>query len=200
MWKSSLFCASVFFLSTALVSGSNEFDVLSIADVPFPVSPFSDFAAVINATHDQAISEFTVCYRFLLTSYNNGFNAIIMAPNDGSRYYYQETIGFNTGFEYEGFQAIHYMLFRNVTGGGLGDRAHPVYHHTLLPRFVQTSKWVNSCNSYSSSLQKLHLYHDGLKAFSYHYKDKQDNPLPANMFEITRIGINLRGLFTDLNI
>ena len=120
MWKSSLFCVSVFLLSTALVSGNNELDVLRIADVPFPTS--SDFGAVINATRQQQISEFTVCYRFQLTSYNDQWNTIISAPNDGSRYYYQEMIGFNTGFEYEGYQAIHFMLFRNVTGGGLGDR------------------------------------------------------------------------------
>ena len=194
----SLFCILVFLLFTAYVLGNDEFDVLRIADVPFPY--YSDFAAVINATHTQKISEFTVCYRFLLTSYNSFWATTISAPNDGSRYGYLETIGFDTGYENEGYQAIMYILYRNVTGGGIGNRGHPVVHHTNLPRNVQTSKWVNSCTSYSSLLQKLHLYHDGLKAFSYHYKDKQDNALPANMFEITKIGANLRGMITDLNI
>ena len=145
--------------------------------------------------HSQEISEFTVCYRFLLNSYNDGWTRLIRSEKEKSRYVYYEALGNgDTGFEYEGYQALAYMLFRNVTGGGLGNQAHPVYHHTLLPRNVPTSRWLNSCNSYSSSLQKLHLYHDGLKAFSYHYKDEEENSLPANLFEKTEIGTNMRDL------
>ena len=44
------------------------------------------------------------------------------------------------------------------------------------------------------------MYHDGLKVFRYLHKDIQDNPLPANLFEDLKIGLNLRGLITDLNI
>ena len=145
----SCFCFSLLKIFGALVSGYEEFYVLNIEDLPFPLS-YADSAAVINITHSQKISEFTVCYRFFVISYNNGWQLLIQARSENSRYFYRESLGGgDTGFEYEGYQALSYLLFRNVTGEGLGGRAHPVYHHTLLARNVPTSKWVSSCNSYS---------------------------------------------------
>ena len=55
-------------------------------------------------------------------------------------------------------------------------------------------KWVHTCIAYSSYLQKIHLYVDGLKPFSYQYTDEEDNPLPSTLFANTDLGQNMRGL------
>ena len=176
--------------------------VLTIKNVPFPESFVP--AANLNVTHTKEIAEFTFCYRFLITSYNEQWNRLILARQPHKYCYYEESFGFNTGFEFEGYQPIHHLVDRNVTGGGVGKGrgrgAHPMYHHTLLARNIQTGKWVHTCNAYSSSLQKMHLYIDGLKAFSYQYTDEEDNPLPSTLFANTDIGQNMRGLVTDMNI
>ena len=176
-----------------LVICQEQFDVLKITNVPFPSS--SVFAVSLNATHDKDIVEFTVCYRIQITSYNDGWLGILHA-NKG----YMEAFGYKTGIEFEGYQSTHFEISRKIPGGGLGGRALPVYHNPLLPRFIQTGKWHKSCASYSSKLHKFHVYQDGLKAFSYNFKDENENPLPATFFDSVRLGQNMRGLLTDLNI
>ena len=87
----SCFCFSLLKIFGTLVSGYEEFDVLRIEDVPFPTS-YADNAAVINITHSQKISEFTVCYRFFVTSYNSFWQGIIGASNpEKYRYMYFES-------------------------------------------------------------------------------------------------------------
>ena len=79
----SLSGITVLLTCTGLAYSNNDglIDVLSIEDVPFPMS--TDYAAVLNVTHTQEISEFTVCYRFLITSYNdNGFTLIYSSKID----------------------------------------------------------------------------------------------------------------------
>ena len=62
---------------TVLCSDAKQFDVLKISDVPFPSIPWgegdgkSTGIATINATYKTSISDYTVCYRFLLESYND---------------------------------------------------------------------------------------------------------------------------------
>ena len=51
----SCFCLALLKILGALVSGDEEFDVLNIEDLPFPLS-YADSAAVINITHSQKIS------------------------------------------------------------------------------------------------------------------------------------------------
>ena len=186
----------------AAVNGQDQFDVLKITNVDFPFA--TGFAATFNATYDQEIAEFTVCYRFLITSYNDGWMWTFYSPKLGTWEWdqkgYHETFGYGTGLESEGYQSVWFTLFRNIPGGGLGDKAMPVYHAPLLPRFLQTGKWYNSCTSYSSKLRKLHLYQDGLKAHSYQYNDQEENPLRPTFFEVVKLGQNMRGLMTDVNI
>ena len=172
-------------------SSKNEFDVLSITNVA------AEYVATVNVAYDQDIPEFTVCYRFLISAYNN-FWVWILNSKDEKGYF--ETIGFQTGLEDEGYQSTMYVLYRNIPGGGLGTRAFPYMHHNLLPKNVQTSKWCNSCTSYSSTLHQIHMYHDGLKVFSYNYTDEKEDPLASNLFDHLRIARNFRGQFTDLNI
>ena len=105
MRTSSLSCLFLFFVFVAIVTGNDEFDVLTIEDVPFPSSN-ADNAAAIKIVHNQKISEFTVCYRFLLTSYNDGWTRLIRATSTKYRNFYYEQLSFNTGFESEGYQAL----------------------------------------------------------------------------------------------
>ena len=60
--------------------------------------------------------------------------------------------------------------------------------------------WIHMCSSYSSKLNKIQIFQDGLKVYSFHYKDPQDIPLPTNTFEMTKLCRNMRGLISDVNI
>ena len=73
---------SVVILPWAHGNGSDQFDVMSITNVPFPLS-FGIVAATLNATQEQEISEFTVCYRFQITSYNDIWNFMFNAKKVG---------------------------------------------------------------------------------------------------------------------
>ena len=44
------------------------------------------------------------------------------------------------------------------------------------------------------------MVQDGLKVFNFTYGDEKEDPLPNTSFDIIRIGSNMRGLFTDLQI
>ena len=198
----NFFASLVFFPSQWVLTQEEQLDVLNISNVPFRSS--SLFGATINATQNQEISEFTVCHRFQFYSYNDHWTSIFEAKKAGTINWdekgYYETLGFKTGFEVAGYQSTSFTLYRNIPGGGLANRAFPVYHHVLLPREIQTQKWYSSCCSYSSKLQRIHMYHDGLKVFSYQYKDEQEKPLRSNFFENIQIAKNMRGFYTDLNI
>ena len=87
-----------------------------------------------------------------------------------------------------------------MPGGGLGNRAYPYWHAVNLAKNMETKKWFSFCTSYSSKLQRIHQYQDGLKVFSFQFTDEKEDPLFANTFSKIEIGGNMRGLFTDLNI
>ena len=116
------------FYCVSHIQGSTEFDVISITNVPFPSS--SDPAASISVPYSHEIPEFTICYRFLITFYNDLYTSIFSAKHtsnpltwDGR--YIMEEIGFNTGFEYQGYQILFSYHHRIVPGGGLGGLAYP---------------------------------------------------------------------------
>ena len=73
------FYFALFSTFTALVLGQDKFDVLSVENVPFPES--SHIAAVFSAPFTQDISEFTVCNRFMFTSYNDLWTKTLVAYN-----------------------------------------------------------------------------------------------------------------------
>ena len=55
----------------------DQFEVLNVANVPFPSS--SGVAASFNALHSEDIAEFTICYRFLIESYNDLYIILVRA-------------------------------------------------------------------------------------------------------------------------
>ena len=44
------------------------------------------------------------------------------------------------------------------------------------------------------------MFKDGIKAYGFNFIDKEELPLPYNAFETVRIGKNMRGLISDVNI
>ena len=191
------------FCCVSQVQASTEFDVISITNVPFPSS--SEPAASISVPYSHEIPEFTICYRFFITFYNDRFLRIFSAkhtsnplPWDGR--YIMEEIRFNTGFEYQGYQILFSYHHRIVPGGGLGGLAYPTYFIGNLPRNIKTGTWNHFCVSYSSKLHRRHNFINGQKVSSFKYLDDVEDPMPASTFENIVIGINMRGIFTDLNI
>ena len=81
-------------------------------------------------------------------------------------------------------------MHRNIPGGGLSNKAGPQHHHYCLARNVDISKWYHMCTSYSSTLQRMHMYQNGLKVHSYHFTDEEDLPLPSYAFKNSMIGWN----------
>ena len=200
----------IFFTSFLLTNiifccDSFEFDVLRISEVPFPLSPWEwgvQGIASINASYSKSINEYTICYRFFVESYNDGeLNTIRAYTGEdlGKDYVIDRFGAYGSGLESEGLQGGWLGISRNVTGGGLGGKNMPWYHIYTLPKDIDISKWYQLCYSYSNSLNQLHLYLDGLKAFSYKYED-DSQPLPHNAFENIRMGHNMRGSLTDLQI
>ena len=58
-------------LLSVLSSGwCQQFDVLKVSDVEFP--RYFKYAASTSAPYNKNITEFTVCYRILIESYNDG--------------------------------------------------------------------------------------------------------------------------------
>ena len=140
----SQYIAYFLLLLSANISAENHFEVLSISNVPFPTS--SDAAATLNASYSEVIEEFTVCYRFLVSFYNDGWLTLIRAhPKDNSfwdvRRLYEEYIGFNTGLEYEGFQYGGRTLYRNLPGLEFPEVPLPIWLEVNLPISVKTGKW-----------------------------------------------------------
>ena len=105
-----------------------------------------------------------------------------------------------TGFDLDGLQASLTYLVRDIPDGGIGNRSFPVWHHGVLPRFMETGKWFHFCLAYSSIEHIMHRYQDDHKMFSFHYTDTIVRPFPPTLFDNLSLGKNLRGLITDLNI
>ena len=57
-----------------------EFSVLKISKVPFP--SYAQYVARTSAPYHTNISEFTVCYRLQIESYNEGLFTVVTATED----------------------------------------------------------------------------------------------------------------------
>ena len=91
----------------------NYFDVLKAGNVPFPRADPQWFAAQVNAPYFKDIPEVTVCFRFMVESFNEGFAKIFSAqiPNydtpDGGDGYIAVFLGIDTGFEVAGYHSLY---------------------------------------------------------------------------------------------
>ena len=139
--------------------------------------------AVVNASFNKEIVEFSFCYRILIDFYNDDFMILFDArkPFTGSPYnedgrFYREDTAFYSGFEIDGLMFEYGFLWRNIPGGGIGNRFMPFWHHLVLPRFMEPGEWFHYCTSYSSLNHIIHKYQDGLKVFSHLYADDVENP------------------------
>ena len=194
---------------TAVCSYAQQFQVLKISGVHFPSTAWgkgegkNKGVVSINASYTKSFQDFTVCYRLFVDSYNDGlFAPIATWPSKeftGGGTMLDRIGWYGTGFESEGLQGGVLVISRNVTGGGIGGKNLPWYHLFVYPKDIVISKWHQICFSYSNTLNHLHLYIDGLKAFSFNFQD-ESQPFEPNLFEHTRLGHNLRGSLTDLQI
>ena len=158
-----------------------QIDVMKIANVPYPETSCcvpKYFAAHANAIQDTNIPEFTVCYRMLIDSYNEGLFTPFAAFNgEGTLPYVLDRQGWKSGRGSEGYQGGLIVIGRNIPGGGLANRGLPVYHQYNMARDIAISKWTHICYAYSSVTHNLHMYQDGLKVYSFTYGDEEENPL-----------------------
>ena len=99
---------SFYFLA---VVNSEQFDVLKISNVPFPASSWGtgegkDKGIVsINATYTKTLPDYTICYRVLVESYNDGIFSLVSAHVDssvGHLLILDRFGGMGTGYESEG--------------------------------------------------------------------------------------------------
>ena len=100
--------------------------------------------------------------------------------------------GWETGSGMDGYQSGLLSL--------IGPMSYPIMHTYMLAKNVEPATWQSICYSYSSSLQKFHMYQNGAKVFSFQYGDERDDPLPSTVFDKVSLLRNFRGLFTDLQI
>ena len=191
-------------LLVATALAEENFDVLSIENVPFPSS--DHIPATINSpSFSKEIPEFTVCFRFLITFYNDAWLNLIRALYKRdmlpwNHRYFGEFLDFNNGFEYQGYQFLLTYLYRNIPDGGVGGKRHPQFMGGYLPQKVTTGKWFHSCTAYSSIQHKNHGYYNGMKVYSFNYSDPLEGPMPADTFHYMVLGVNMRGFITDLQI
>ena len=155
---------------------SVTFDVLKLSNVPFPSS--NVYSVYFNTPYNKDIGEFTICYRYQIESYNDGLLSLLRTHG---KYHLLDRIGWETGWGMDGYQSGILGLRRNVHGGGLGPTSYPIMHIYMLARNVEPATWQSICYSYSSSLQKLHMYQNGAKAFSFQYGDEKDDPPAINI-------------------
>ena len=136
---SNLIHLKLFVLVILVISvyAEDRIDVVKISNVEFPYS--SHFAATFDATYQKEISEFTICIRFLIESYNNNLIQMIKADYKG-QIHYLERIGWEWGMERDGYQAGVMIVQRTIPGGGIGGMEFPWYHHYNIPKNIATSK------------------------------------------------------------
>ena len=152
------------------VQGTDQFEVLRISNVPFPHS--EDYAATIKGTYHKEITEFTVCHRFMIESYNDKTIIPFWAEykNMGAEITYFadifEDISNNLGWGTRGFQGGLHVFLHGVPEGGMKRKRFPFYHHFNMAKVFAISTWNHLCTSYSSKENKIHLFH--------HYRLKLD--------------------------
>ena len=191
-------------LSSALCQ---QFDVLKVSNVQFP--RYSKYAATASAPYNKDITEFTVCYRFQVESFNDGEINIVYAGEGVSlsakAYFYNFMGPEGTGKEREGYQGGQILVYRNVpprpeTEGGLKTRPFPSAQLFVLAKNMEPSKWYHFCHSYSSTLMRIFTYQDGLKVVGFNFPDKREDPLSSDHFKYLQFGLNFRGMITDVQI
>ena len=184
-----------------------QFDVLKLSDVQFP--RYYNYAATASAPYNKDITEFTVCYRFQVESFNDGEINIVYAGEGVSlsakAYFYNFMGPEGTGKEREGYQGGQILVYRNVpprpeTEGGLKTRPFPSAQLFVLAKNMEPSKWYHFCHSYSSTLMRIFTYQDGLKVVGFNFPDKREDPLSSDHFKYLQFGINFRGMITDVQI
>ena len=119
------------------VFGKGQRDVLKLSNVDFPTS--NHRPASFDATYHKEISEFTICIRFLIDSYNTNLLYLVRAWN-ADQLYFLDRIGWETGMERDGYQDGISIIQRNIPGGGVGGLEFPWYHHYNIPENIATSK------------------------------------------------------------
>ena len=75
------FTHHILFLSKLALS-SDQFEVLKISNVPFPMSFWASpdkGVVAINASYTKPIPDYTICYRFNVESYNDQIFIILGA-------------------------------------------------------------------------------------------------------------------------
>ena len=122
VWRQILHLTLILLVATALLGECQQFEVLKISNISFPTSDSSKWAAHARSTYQRNISEFTVCYRHLIESYNDGLYCPV---NIGPWKFAQRTFSPGGG-GVEGFTGSIISLWRNVHGGGLGNRSMPI--------------------------------------------------------------------------
>ena len=136
----NLLIALFFYGWVYIVTGEDQLDVMKISNVPFPTS--NVYPALLNASYSHEIAEFTICHRYYIESYNDFFIFLLNPKTpDWADHYYYNAIGWNTGYENEGFQGARSFIKRNVEGGGLANRQHPRYLNYVLARNIDISTW-----------------------------------------------------------
>ena len=202
--KRKSFLISIISIFLQIGSGVT-FDVLRVENVTFPFCSFP--AANLSVPYDKDIAEFTICYRFLVDTYNTGWSFMFYAskfkdPGEyrGANSFISEWLAMDIGFDVAGYDGYTFVLDRNITNGGLSGMRFPTFFHVNLPRNIDTGTWYHYCSSYSSSLGKAHMYGNGLRITDYDYEDENEGPLSKHIFENIVLFQNMRGMFTDLNI
>ena len=132
------------------VFGKAQKDVLKISNVDFPST--GHHPASFDATYHKEISEFTICIRFLIDSYNNNLFPLVRAENT-EPLYFLDRIGWETGMERDGYQDGILVIIRNIPGGGVGGLGVPWYRHYNIPKNIATSKegYQNKKEHYKNS-------------------------------------------------
>ena len=80
------------------------FDVLKFSNVPFPTSSVEP--VYLNAPYDKNISEYTICYRFQIESYNDGLAIILGVRREGTKHKWMvlDRLGLEDGLGMDGYQ------------------------------------------------------------------------------------------------
>ena len=203
MWLLSstklLYAVTWFALTATVCIQCQQIEVLKVSNVPFPSVPWlTNIAAKANASYEKDIPECIWCYRFRISSFNNGFASVFFTGKNGGTDNHW-IIDRLTPKE-NGEQIASPQVSRNIPGGGMGGRQFPIAHWVLFPIDVNIAKWHHSCTAYSSVTQKVQWYLDGSKIYSYTYIYEKQEPLPLDAFDAIFIWWNIRGLITDVQV
>ena len=135
---------STFLFWVIRVHTQEQFKVLKVSNVPFPRS--SAYPATITTSFGEDVTDFTVCYRIFLDSYNDG----IFLPVKHSHYSeWFEGPGASAGWGTEGYNGGVKEFTYPWVGAGFVRKRFPRYHHFNLANNIEISTWYHLCSSYS---------------------------------------------------